>query len=1658
MSSVDDRIVNMQWNSKQFTQGASESQRALQGVNTALAQTATGTGLSTMGSQVDGIAGKFSAMKVVGISALATIASKATSAGLSLLKGLTIDPLVQGFQEYSTNLNSIQTIMANTGKKVGVVNTYLQDLNHYSDQTIYSFSQMASAIGKFTAAGVKIKAATSSIKGMANTAALSGSSVDQLNTAMYQMSQALSTGTIRLMDWNSLANAGMGGSNIRKALMATNKTLDDHGAAMTEAIAKAGSFRDSLQAGWLSADTFNKTMKIMAGQEVPKGTKALKLLDMTAKEFKDSGLEAGDTVAYTVEQLKKMGYADAAAKKLHKLSVAAIESATKVKTGAQAFDVVKESIGSGFAKIFQDLFGNFNQATKLWTGVTNSITDAVARVFGSVDKMLIGWRKLGGYQDLWTGFGNIFKVLGNLIHPIVAAFQSLIPSTGKAGSGLAKLTSGFASFTGFLVKLTDGLNNINPNLSFLGKVFGFVSSSVGSLISGLAPLLPLLDRLGTYVNGLFNQGSAMAGNLIDGWISGFDPARLQAAVLNLANSIVEWVKGALGIHSPSTVFAEIGTNIIEGLVQGIEYAIGTVIPAIGHAVVALATGFAGVVQGIAHGIAAGAPTIFAVFSSIFEHITGLFKGFDAQDWSSLINSVLTGTLILSLNRFVGMFTSLSNIGSSVKGIIKGVGDSLKTMQDTLKAQIILEIALAVGILAGALLVLSYLDPKKIGIGLGAIASMVTILVGAMEVMVHMDAEKEILALGGAMVLMSVAILQLAAAVAIFGNMDPKTLAQGLFGFATSLTLMVGAMQAMSGIEGQLVAAGGAILLISAAMTALAGAVAAFGVQDPEQLANGLFAMGISLAIVVTAIDALSANAKGTLAGAAAITLVSGAMTAMAAAVFLLGKMKPETLAQGLFAMGAGLYLMTSVLLALSGNAEGVLAASGAMVLMATAMNLLVGVILTLGAAPWEVVARGLGFVAAALAIFLLAALAAAAPPVAAGLGVLSTAILLLGAGLALAGAGMFLFATGWALMAAAGVAGTAAIVAAIHVFLALLPEIAAGIANAFIAFLKVIANASDEIVPLMDRIFANMIKVIKDNIPKVVDLVVTLVTELLKGIRRIIPEFGKTVSTLIKAGLDVIKKAVPQYIDAGVTIIMKVLEGFSNKLPRIIDAGGDLVVKFIEGLGKQGKKIVDACGQTILDFLKALDRAIVKYEDPIMREGQKIIMDIAKGFVSGLTNGEVISMLSGAIGNFKDMVINSFKSHFKINSPAKTMIPVGKGVGEGIALGISRSQIDAVKEVIKMANAIIAEGNKQVLRAQKQASGLQTKAYRAQAIADLNADKAKDAAKYANQHKKDKAAQKRAKELQKQADNSQKAADKAQAVADKAAQHVQDVKTFQEADLHGKGDIKNEQAVQLSDRANQVMQKAQAESERAHELMKTNRKAAHALLAQAEKDAKRAKQLAKQAEQAHKDANKYYAQEVNDRIKQMEDEAAADEQAKKDQAAYDAADAQGKSDILKSRAAADEARAADLREKAAQWIAEAKRLASTDAAKAMELLDKAEQATQDAQAAADQAASELEQSQQVLNQDSSTPTTTGGAGTGGTIQPSKSILEDAASAVDRYTASLQEAMVLQGAAQGVMQFVQNNYSPEALSAAEIYRQGKNLVSAAEIKMGASTNP
>lgn len=229
---VDEKVVSMQFDNKHFesnvqtTLGTLEklkqglkldgASKGLEDVNAA----AKKTDMSGLASGVETVRTKFSALQVIGVTALSNITNSAVNAGKRIVSALTIDPIKTGFQEYETQINAVQTILANTeskGTTLQQVNSALDTLNTYADKTIYNFTEMTKNIGTFTAAGVDLDTSVNAIQGIANLAAVSGSTSQQASTAMYQLSQALSSGTVKLMDWNSVVNAGMGGQVFQDA-------------------------------------------------------------------------------------------------------------------------------------------------------------------------------------------------------------------------------------------------------------------------------------------------------------------------------------------------------------------------------------------------------------------------------------------------------------------------------------------------------------------------------------------------------------------------------------------------------------------------------------------------------------------------------------------------------------------------------------------------------------------------------------------------------------------------------------------------------------------------------------------------------------------------------------------------------------------------------------------------------------------------------------------------------------------------------------------------------------------------------------------------------------------------------------------------------------------------------------------------------------------------------------------------------------------------------------------------------------------------------------------------------------------------------------------------------------------------------------------------
>ena len=358
MSSIDERVVEMQFRNDQFEQGVKKSLISLEnlkkGLNldksskslSNLESTAKNFSMKNLVSDVASISDRFSTMGIIGMTALQNITNSAIATGKTLMSALTIDPVKSGFQEYETQINSVQTILANTeskGTTLDQVNAALDELNHYADMTIYNFTEMTRNIGTFTAAGVDLDTSVQAIKGIANLAAVSGSNSQQASTAMYQLSQALAAGTVKLQDWNSVVNAGMGGQVFQDALKETARV---HGVAIDQMIKDEGSFREALSKGWLTSSILTETLSKFTG------------------DLNES-------------QLKTMGYTDEQIASIIKMGQTANDAATKVKTFTQLFDTLAEAMQSGWTQSWEYIVGDFDQAKESLTVVSDTLSDII---------------------------------------------------------------------------------------------------------------------------------------------------------------------------------------------------------------------------------------------------------------------------------------------------------------------------------------------------------------------------------------------------------------------------------------------------------------------------------------------------------------------------------------------------------------------------------------------------------------------------------------------------------------------------------------------------------------------------------------------------------------------------------------------------------------------------------------------------------------------------------------------------------------------------------------------------------------------------------------------------------------------------------------------------------------------------------------------------------------------------------------------------------------------------------------------------------------------------------------------------------------------------------------------------------------------------------
>jgi tape measure domain-containing protein len=511
-ATVDQRVVEMRFDNRQFESNVSTTMstldklkqrlnlsgaaKGLESVGTA----ANGISFSGLGSAVETIQAKFSAMQVVGITALANITNSAVNAGKSIIRSLTIDPIKTGFSEYETKMGSVQTILANTehqGTTLNDVTQALDELNLYADKTIYNFQEMTRNIGTFTAAGVDLNTSVRSIQGIANLAAVSGSTSQQASTAMYQLSQALSTGTVKLQDWNSVVNAGMGGKVFQNALIQTAAMMDgasaDVQAWQKEHIDAYGSFRESLSRGeWLTSEVLTKTLE----------------------QFTMSAQEGSDEWNKFKQSLIDDGYTEEQAKSILKMANTATDAATKVKTFTQLMDTLKESAQSGWAQTWELLVGDFEEAKSFFTELSDLFGGIIGKsaekrnallgdaLTSNYDKLISKLKDAGIETDRFEA--SLRNVVGDTnLNELIEEFGSLDGAIKEGKISSDKIKEAIRGLGDAASESMSGLSKIKETLKF-----GSTGEDVEALQKALIELGYDLNKYGA--TGEFNWETMLA--------------------------------------------------------------------------------------------------------------------------------------------------------------------------------------------------------------------------------------------------------------------------------------------------------------------------------------------------------------------------------------------------------------------------------------------------------------------------------------------------------------------------------------------------------------------------------------------------------------------------------------------------------------------------------------------------------------------------------------------------------------------------------------------------------------------------------------------------------------------------------------------------------------------------------------------------------------------------------------------------------------------------------------------------------------------------------------------------------------------------------------------------------------------------------------------
>lgn len=1262
---IDERVVEMRFDNKQFESNVQTSLSTIEKLKKSLDMDGATKGIesidsaakkvdmSGLGSAVETVKTRFSALEVMAVTALANITNSVVNTGKQMLRSLTIEPIADGFNEYELTLNAIQTTMAGTGKTAKEVETQLKKLDEYADKTVYSSADMFNNLPKFTNAGVEIEQATTAMVGIANATALAGGDARQASIAFYNLGQAIGTGYLSRMDYNSINNAGI----------ATMEWKNQ----MVEAALAAGTLTEAGDGLYKAGNkTFTLQQLFIDGLQEQWAT-----TDVMMKVFQDYGDETTE------------------------IGAKAYSAAQDLRTFSMMMDSLKATAGTGWKDTWQILFGDLDEAKELWTELGNVIGGFISAQADARNEMLQGWKDLGGRTKLIEALKNAFEGVQSVIKPIYEAFREIFPPT--TAQQLYDITENLRKFTANL-KLSDTASaNLKSTFKGLFAILDIVKQAFSAIFTAIRPLFGGFGTLGDGILG-FTGGIGNAIVAFDEFIKTSGAFQkvgegiatviqtIMTALSTLKNKIKEKFESANfevfhslleRIHERMTQVGEAAGEMKSGVIVAFEV--------IGEALancqfVQLLSAVWNAVKTIGSGIV----------KILGELGSSLAKNLGEANFSGIIdllNGISFGAIAVGITKFVGTFRkAIEDIGSfkeSFIGILDSVRGCFEAYQTQLQAGTLLKIASAIAILTASLIALSLVDSEKLNVALGAITVLFAELLASMAVFNKISGQATgVMKSVTAMLGIATAVLILASALKKIADLDAKQLTTGLIGVAGLTTMMVAAAKAMSSNSKTIIKGATQMVIFAAAIKILASVCEQLAKLDWNQLAKGLVGVGVLLAEVSLFLRTAKFSGKS-ITTATGIVILSAAIKVLASACKDFGEMKWEEIGKGLASIAVLLAEVTAFT-KLTGNAKHVISTGVALVAIGAAMKIFASAVKDFSGMQWDEIARGLVAMAGALAAVTIAVnfmpksmigIGTGLIAVSAALLILANALNQMGSmsweeiakGLITLGGAMAILAIGLNAMTGT-LAGSAALLVAASALLVLTPVLAILGAMSWSSIVKglvtlagafaILGVAGAVLTPLVPSILAlsgslALIGVAVVGIGAGLALagaglsalavgltalaaagtagataIVASLTVIITGVAALIPAIVAKIGEAIVEFCKVIADSAGAIGEAVKAVVLMLVDVLVECVPAIADGALKLIAGVLEALVEYTPSIVDS----IFQFLIAVLEGVAKNLPGLIQAAIDVLMAFFSGIVDALKGIDTETLLKGIVG------------------------------------------------------------------------------------------------------------------------------------------------------------------------------------------------------------------------------------------------------------------------------------------------------------------------------------------------------------------------------------------------------------------------------------------